>query len=387
MKFSYNYQGGKEEIICHTHMRKLDSTSLEIMQAGMGKQTGSYFLPVNITEGTEGYTFAYDMRGLVNFRAWMYEAAEKEQFRMRKEIMEKQRKLFEMGISQEQLITEDRYMYVDEKTQHIKFICLPIISGSVIKYEQEKQKSTYGIESEVKYETEPALPLTPPVPSESFMDIENKSSGTVVPEYLDFRQNTEENEEKDYEKEIEETTDFYGTSGRNLFQETEVRSEKEMDGSETILGFTQSTGTVLEKEEKTMEFSEDPDEDGTVLLMPKEEDGEDRTVLLRPAFQIRASLYRVRTGKTIKLNKNITTIGKSKIRADIVIEENPTISRKHCTIYFENGIYYLEDNDSSNGTWLESQRVQAGEKNVLRNKSKIRISDEEFIFISEEIIP
>ena len=87
------------------------------------------------------------------------------------------------------------------------------------------------------------------------------------------------------------------------------------------------------------------------------------------------------------MNKNITTIGKSKIRADIVIEENPTISRKHCTIYFENGIYYLEDNDSSNGTWLESQRVQAGEKNVLRNKSKIRISDEEFIFISEKIIP
>lgn len=202
--------------------------------------------------------------------------------------------------------------------------------------------------------------------------------------------------------------------------------KEEMDGSETVLGFTQPKGMALEKEEKPMESQdinteklyvdksdsedihivetypedvytnsdEDSDEDGTVLLMPKEDDdhhllmpkeddGEDRTVLLRPAFQIRASLYRVRTGKKIKLDKSVTVIGKSDKRADIVIEENPTISRKHCTIYFDNGTYYLEDNGSSNGTWLENQKVQPEEKVVLRNESKIRLSDEKFIFYIE----
>ena len=64
MKFSYNYRGGKEEVICHTNMRKLDSTSWKIMQAHFERQTESCFLPINITEGTEGYTFAYDMRGM-----------------------------------------------------------------------------------------------------------------------------------------------------------------------------------------------------------------------------------------------------------------------------------------------------------------------------------
>ena len=71
------------------------------------------------------------------------------------------------------------------------------------------------------------------------------------------------------------------------------------------------------------------------------------------------------------------------MRSDIIIEENPTISRKHCTIYFENGSYYLEDNGSSNGTWLDDKKIQPEEKVILRNKSKIRFSDEEFIFYIE----
>lgn len=410
MKFSYNYRGGKEEVICHTHMRKLDSTSWKIMRSSFEKQTESYFLPVNITEGTEGYTFVYDMRGMVNFRAWMYEAIEKEQIRMRKEIIEKQRKLFEMGISQEQLITEDRYMYVDEKTQHIKFICVPVISETGTKPEEKIPKPVHGIEAEVKYETEPALPLTPPLPSDRFMDIENEDSEPVVPEYPDFQQNEKESFERNYAKEEEETADFYGKSARSSFQENGMQLEKEeIDGSETILGFTQPTGVNLVKEEKEIEspdleteklqddeldledvdidelYPEDvcatDDEDGTVLLMQEtDDDGEDKTTLLRPLFQIKASLHRVRTGEMIKLNKNITAIGKSGMRADIVIEENPTISRKHCTIYFEGGTYYLEDNDSSNGTWLEDQKVRSGQKIVLKNGSKIRLSDEEFIF-------
>ena len=248
------------------------------------------------------------------------------------------------------------------------------------------------------------------------MDIESKDSEPVVPEYPEFGQSVKENTEEYYAEEEDESDDFYGISERSSFLENGMQLEKEeMDGSETVLGFTQPKGMDLEKEEKPMESQdinteklyvdksdsedihtvesypedvytnrdEDSDEDGTVLLMPKEDDGEDRTVLLRPAFQIRASLYRVRTGKKIKLDKSVTAIGKSDKRADIVIEENPTISRKHCTIYFDKGTYYLEDNGSSNGTWLENQKVQPEEKVVLRNESKIRLSDEKFIFYIE----
>ena len=415
MKFIYNCQGEKEEVICHTRTRKIDSRSWKIMQICLEKQAEPYFLPVNITEESDGYTFYYDMHEMVNLRAWMYEATEKEQFEMRKEIGEKQQKIFQLGISQEQLITEDRYIYVDEKTQHIRFICVPVLSETGVRDDKKVSKipDTYNIESEVKCETEPELPLMPPVPSEEFLNMERKDSEPVMPESLDFQQNVEESNEKDYIEEIKEPEDFHNIPKRNPFQEKGMQSveKEEMDGSETILGFTQPTGVTF-AEEKSVEDSDtdieklyedkpvteeqfidetdsediytDSDEDRTVLLMQKtEDDGEDKTILLRPDFQIKASLHRVRTGKTTKFKKNVTTIGKSKMRSDIIIEENPTISRKHCTIYFENGSYYLEDNGSSNGTWLDDKKIQPEEKVILRNKSKIRFSDEEFIFYIE----
>ena len=125
----------------------------------------------------------------------------------------------------------------------------------------------------------------------------------------------------------------------------------------------------------------DDDEEKTILLVQKTaDDGEDETILSKSVFQIHASLYRIQTRETVKLNKNINVVGKSKKRADIIIENNPTISRKHCTIYFEKGNYYLEDNGSLNGTWLEDEKLWPEEKFILHDKSKIRLSDEEFIF-------
>lgn len=394
MEFSYNFHGEKEEIICRTKAKKTDRMSREIMQAYAEERTEAFFLPVSITEGSEGYIFAYDISGMVNLRAWMYETTENERKRMRREISEKQRKIFEMGVSQDQLVTEDRYMYVDEKTQHIKFICIPVTS-----------------EINIRHETEPSLPLIPPTPSETFLDMEKKAAAPIVPNCPEIWSDMKEYGGFEVAEE-NAAEDFYGTSDR-LFQKKKINLEKEeMDGAETVLGIMQPTGQTFRKEEKLTGYSDrevekinpddfeeenihieemeqkdvsiDSDEDGTVLLKSQsDEDGEDRTVLLKPSFQIRAALYRVRTGETVKLNKNITVIGKSNKRVDMVIEENPTISRKHCTIYFDNGIYYLEDNGSSNGSWLDNKKLQPQEKVVLANESKIHLSNEDFIFYIE----
>ena len=65
---------------------------------------------------------------------------------------------------------------------------------------------------------------------------------------------------------------------------------------------------------------------------------------------------------------------------DICIRNNPTISREHCAIYFEEGEYYLEDKGSSNYTYLNGNRVMPGKKELLEDGDEIRMSDEEFIF-------
>lgn len=414
MEISYNYRGEKEEIICHTNMKKIDSVSLKVMQKCFEtqSQTENYFLPVNITKEAEGYTFVYDMRGMTNLRAWLYEAAEKEQLRMHQEIMEKQQKIFRMGISQEQILTEERYMYVDEKTQHIKFICIPVMSEADMISEEKISESAYISESDIEYEAEPELPLTPPVPSEEFLDMEDKDSEFIVPQYPELFQDEEDTD--DYRPEDEFSQDAL----ENFFQESEIQLEKEkMDGSKTTLGLTPLNDMPLEEKKIQEEYLDtdikentgidsevldsdgmdlkqthvseselqniytDDDEEKTILLVQKTaDDGEDETILSKSVFQIHASLYRIQTRETVKLNKNINVVGKSKKRADIIIENNPTISRKHCTIYFEKGNYYLEDNGSLNGTWLEDEKLWPEEKFILHDKSKIRLSDEEFIF-------
>lgn len=73
-------------------------------------------------------------------------------------------------------------------------------------------------------------------------------------------------------------------------------------------------------------------------------------------------------------------VGKRALMVDICIRNNPTISREHCAIHFEEGKYYLEDKDSSNYTYLNGNRAMPGQKLLLNDGDQIRLSDEEFIF-------
>ncbi len=76
------------------------------------------------------------------------------------------------------------------------------------------------------------------------------------------------------------------------------------------------------------------------------------------------------------------TIGRGK-GADIRIK-NPTISRKHCRLYFSDGQFYLEDLGSSNGTFYAKRRLSQGTPIALDTGDTFFIGDLEITFILEE---
>lgn len=319
MKFSYNYKNGKEEIICHTNMKEFDGISYGIMQ-----NEYELFLPAEVQEEAEGYIFIYNMSGMVNFRAWMHEVSKSKQRKMREEIMEKIQKLLHMGILQEQLLTTERYMYVDERTEHIRFICVA---------------ATDKKRTEVPYESSGlAIPPVPPVPTED--------AGTVIDP--DFQEKFWNDGERD----------------QNQRPEQKVNVQKS-DVTEVLEDLDNA-------EETTISLNENLDE------------GEETTVLLEEEFRIDASLRRVSTEEIFQINKKVSVVGKSVVETDIVIRDNKTVSRKHCIISVEDGEYYLEDNNSKNGTYLEDVKVQPGEKVILQDGCKLRLSNEEFIFYINE---
>ena len=57
--------------------------------------------------------------------------------------------------------------------------------------------------------------------------------------------------------------------------------------------------------------------------------------------------------------KDGITIGKSSKSSDLVITGDTTISRTHCRITSDGGRVYLEDMGSTNGTWVNRERVQS----------------------------
>lgn len=86
------------------------------------------------------------------------------------------------------------------------------------------------------------------------------------------------------------------------------------------------------------------------------------------------------TGKqNISITKPVFKIGKSAERADGVIAGNPAISRAHCEIRIQDGVIWIQDIGSANGTFVNGQRLQKEQLVQIQLNDRIRIANEEYI--------
>lgn len=86
-------------------------------------------------------------------------------------------------------------------------------------------------------------------------------------------------------------------------------------------------------------------------------------------------------GKAYDLTKESMKFGRQ-VTCDIVIPVT-SVSREHAEIVQDNGRFFLVDNGSRNGTFLNNSKVDPAQpRPELKNGDKIRICDVEFTFIS-----
>ena len=91
-------------------------------------------------------------------------------------------------------------------------------------------------------------------------------------------------------------------------------------------------------------------------------------------------LLRIATNEKIYIYKPEFSIGRSATKADYTVTDNSDVSRIHCIIERKNGVSYIRDNASTNGTFVNGQNI-AGQKNVfLTNNAKVSLGDEGFIY-------
>ncbi|MFK7872303.1 MAG: FHA domain-containing protein [Oligoflexales bacterium] len=80
----------------------------------------------------------------------------------------------------------------------------------------------------------------------------------------------------------------------------------------------------------------------------------------------------------VRLRQDNTILGREK--ADIIIDDDQ-VSATHCQIHKISGTYHLFDMNSTNGTWLNSERVVRAK---LRSGDKIRVGNTHLEFHLEE---
>lgn len=85
-------------------------------------------------------------------------------------------------------------------------------------------------------------------------------------------------------------------------------------------------------------------------------------------------------GKRIDINANVFKLGRDTQQNNYVVN-NLAVGRIHALIITNNSGVYLQDNRSTNGTFVNDQRLNKGASVQLFNNDIISLANEEFIFI------
>ena len=82
---------------------------------------------------------------------------------------------------------------------------------------------------------------------------------------------------------------------------------------------------------------------------------------------------------SIVIDKTEFVIGKNPYKVDAVISKSANVSREHCKIIFSDNTYYITDNNSTNGTFVNGNKIAKGQIVPINEGDNITIADVEYV--------
>lgn len=92
------------------------------------------------------------------------------------------------------------------------------------------------------------------------------------------------------------------------------------------------------------------------------------------------SLTRTKTGERVTISKEQFKVGRERSRVDMCISDNTAVGRLHAIIVSRGGNTYVVDQNSTNCTFVNSQRANANQEVPLKNGDKVTFADEEYTY-------
>ncbi len=94
----------------------------------------------------------------------------------------------------------------------------------------------------------------------------------------------------------------------------------------------------------------------------------------------KAWIVRVKTDEIISLKQDRIKLGRSETMADYQLLGNSSIGRVHAMVLNRDEKYYIVDNNSKNGTFLNSKKLDPDSEYELADGDSIRLANEMFVF-------
>ena len=169
-------------------------------------------------------------------------------------------------------------------------------------------------------------------------------------------------------------------------QEKTAREPETPTTSKRLLGFFDTKrGKKVRDQEKREEYREEMQQllNGYAVAEETEyEEGYGRTAFIaqRPEKKEEVRrLYHADGRKASELDTDNLLIGKHKDKVDLYLEDD-SVSRMHARILRDQKQYYLEDENSTNGTYCNQTRLQPYERKKLEPGDEIRIGNVALFF-------
>lgn len=83
---------------------------------------------------------------------------------------------------------------------------------------------------------------------------------------------------------------------------------------------------------------------------------------------------------TVVIDKSSFIIGRMKEQVDFAVDNN-TVGKVHAEIVSKDGLYFIKDLNSRNGTFINGERIENNREYQLQNNDRIAFSNAEFTFI------
>ena len=96
-------------------------------------------------------------------------------------------------------------------------------------------------------------------------------------------------------------------------------------------------------------------------------------------------IKRILTEEKVAIKKPEFKIGKERVKTDFTITSNSAISREHLTVITHNERYFVIDQNTTNGTFVDGVEITPYTEVEIFPETHLRLADEEFVFFFEEV--